>query len=713
MSNLNESPTTHQQPDALLDRLIFLARFFGQTVEAGRITGGVPLASGRITLAELDECAARAGLTLSSARIPPKQIRASMLPALLVDETGDALVVLHRRGDEVEIAAAGIDGSRWIKLELLQREHPGRWFFARPIFRFDARSLLYHLPKPRRWFWDAFLANRWIYGWALLATVLVNMIGAVIPFYTMAVYDRVVPNNALDSLWVLTSAAVVITLFDLVMKLLRSYLVESAARKADLAMSSHVFAHALQLRAASRPASGGVLANVVRDFESVREFASSATLNLLGDMPFMIFFLVVIALIGGWMVVVPLVMIPITLGVSWWLRKPISAELSSNMQEGAQRTAHLFEVMNGLDTVKGMGADAWARRKWEMLTVKISESTLRMREWSTFGSNFSTTMSGLSTVLLVMVGALLIADGKLSLGQLIAVSMLSSRALGPASQMAGLILRSQQVKMSLEALDKIMISPIDEHSGALHMPTLEGRIEFRDVHFAYPNSPPLLKGLNLRIAPGEKVGFIGRIGSGKSTLMRMLLNIYGPDQGSVLIDGLSVKQIEPLSLRRQIGYVPQDVVLFHGDIRENILLGASDVSDADLLQAIRGACLEDTLTQLPQGLGSEVGERGERLSGGQRQAVAIARALVRRPRLLLLDEPSSMMDPATEFQLIQNLRKMPDLTMLLVTHRTAMLPLVDRLVVLDQGRVVADGPRDEILRQLQAGTHTSKGQQAA
>ncbi|MBX3687066.1 MAG: type I secretion system permease/ATPase [Rhodocyclaceae bacterium] len=712
MSDLNESPGSHQQPDALLDRLIFLARFFGQTVEAGRITGGVPLTDGRITLVELDECAARAGLTLSAARIPAMQIRASMLPALLVDQTGDALTVLHRRGDEVEVAAAGIDGSKWIALDLLQKEHPGRWFFVRPIFRFDARSLLYHLPRPRRWFWDAFLANRWIYGWALLATVLVNLFGAVIPFYTMAVYDRVVPNNALDSLWVLTSAAVTITVFDLVMKLLRSYLVESAARKADLAMSSHVFAHALQLRAASRPASGGVLANVVRDFESVREFASSATLNLLGDMPFMLFFLAVIAMIGGWMVAVPLLLIPLTLGVSWWLRKPISTELASNMQEGAQRTAHLFEVMNGLDTVKGMGADAWARRKWEMLTVKISESTLRMREWSAFGSNFAIMMTGLSTVLLVMVGALLIADGKLSLGQLIAVSMLSSRALAPASQLAGLILRSQQVKMSLEALDKIMISPIDEHSGALHMPTLEGRIEFRDVHFAYPNSPPLLKGLNLRIAPGEKVGFIGRIGSGKSTLMRMLLNIYSPDQGAVLIDGLSVKQIEPLSLRRQIGYVPQDVVLFHGDIRENILLGASDVSDADLLQAIRGACLEDTLAQLPQGLGSEVGERGERLSGGQRQAVAIARALVRRPRLLLLDEPSSMMDPATEFQLIQNLRKVPDMTMLLVTHRTAMLPLVDRLVVLDQGMVVADGPRDEILRQLQ-GVPKTKGQQAA
>ncbi|MCB1938999.1 MAG: type I secretion system permease/ATPase [Rhodocyclaceae bacterium] len=714
MSDLSENPCLNPPHDPLLDAVVFLARFFGQAVDPAHVTAGVPLAAGQLGRAQLEECAARAGLTLSPARVEPARVRASMLPALVVGEGDDAVVVLHRDGERVEVAVPGIDGSRWMALETLLRELPGQWYFVRPVFRFDARSLLYHLPRPRRWFWDAFLANRWIYGWALLATVLVNLFGAVIPFYTMAVYDRVVPNNATDSLWVLTSAVVVITVFDLLMKLLRSYLVESAARKADLAMSAHIFSHTLQLRAASRPASGGVLANVVREFESVREYASAATLTLLGDLPFMFFFLAIIALVGGWMVVVPLVLIPLSLAVSWWLRRPISRELEANMQEGAQRTAHLFEVMNGLDTVKGMGADAWARRKWEMLTVKIAESTLRMREWSAFGSTFSATMSGLSTILLVMVGALLIADGKLTLGQLIAVSMLSGRALGPASQLAGLILRSQQVKLSLEALDKIMASPIDEHASSLHLPALKGQIEFRDVHFAYPNAAPLLKGLNLRIAPGERVGFIGRIGSGKSTLMRMLLNIYAPDQGSVLIDGLSVNQIEPLSLRRQIGYVPQDVVLFHGDIRENITLGGSDVSDADMLAAIRAGCLEDTLAQLPEGLATEVGERGERLSGGQRQAVAITRALVRKPRMLLLDEPSSMMDPGTEHQLIQSLRRMPDMTLLLVTHRASMLPLVDRLVVLDQGRVVADGPREDILRQLQAGGgQTPTGQHAA
>ena len=248
-----------------------------------------------------------------------------------------------------------------------------------------------------------------------------------------------------------------------------------------------------------------------------------------------------------------------------------------------------------------------------------------------------------------------------------------------------------------------MASPRVNATDSLHLPRLAGRLDFRDVHFAYPEGAPLLKGLNLTIRPGERIGFIGRIGSGKSTLFKLLLNLYGPDQGTVMVDGIAVNQLEPQSLRRQVGYVPQDVVLFHGDIRENILLGGSQASDEQLLEALRLSCLDETLTQLPKGLGTQVGERGDRLSGGQRQAVSIARALVQKPRMLLLDEPSSMMDPATEARLIDNLRSIKGITMLLVTHRMAMLPLVDRLVVLDQGRVVMDGPRNEVLRKLQGG----------
>ncbi len=688
--------------DAVLDSLLFLARHHGRPMEAGQLVAGIPLPEGRITENELAECAARAGLAVTPSDLSGEQVRASMLPALILCDSGESIAVMHREGNRFECVVPGVSGSNWLEAEKLASEYPGRWNFVRPVFHFDVRSLLYHLPKPRRWFWDVFQANKQIYTWALLATALINLLAIVIPFYTMAVYDRVIPNHALDSLWVLTAAVVTVTIFDLVNKLLRSYLLEAAARKADVALSSNIFAHSLRLRAASRPASGGVLANVVRDFETVRDFFTSTTLTLLGDLPFMLLFLAVIALLGGWMVLVPVILIPLALGVAWTIRKPLGSVINDNMKESAARTAHLFEVMNGLDTIKGLGAEAWARRKWEGLTVMLANNGLKMREIAALGNNTVAMLTGLTTILLVMFGAMQVSANEMTLGQLIAITMLAGRAVAPASQIAGLMIRWEQTKIALHALDKVMESPVDGGAGNLHLPALKGHIELRDVQFAYPNSPPLLRSVNLKIQPGEKIGFIGRIGSGKSTLMRLLLNIYSPEQGAVLIDGLSVGQIDPLSLRRQIGYVPQDVTLFHGDIKENILLGANDVSDPQLLEAVKLACLEESLAQFPQGLATEVGERGERLSGGQRQAVAIARALARRPRLLLMDEPSSMMDPATENLLIRNLRGMQDITLLLVTHRMAMLPLVDRLVVLDQGRVMLDGPRDEVLKRLQA-----------
>lgn len=701
---MNSTVDSKGPADVVLDRLLFLARYFGRSADAEQLTAGVPLSEGRVTAAEMGECAGRAGLAITPATMAPTAIKSSMLPALVVTPEGEAAVVLARDGARLECALAGVEGSRWLAMEEFLRDYAGQWYFVRPVFHFDVRTLLYHLPQRRRWFWDVFQANRSIYLWALLGTVVVNLLAIVIPFYTMAVYDRVVPNNALDSLWVLTAAAVAVILFDLVMKLLRSYLLEAGARKADVALSAHIFAHSLRMRAASRPASGGVLANVVRDFETIRDFFTSTTLTLLGDIPFMLLFLVVIALVGGWLVLVPLLIIPLLLGLTLLLRRPLSRVLNENMKESSQRTAHLFEVMNGLDTVKGVGGEAWARRRWELLTVQMADNGLRMREITAFGANLSALFTALNMVLLVMFGAMLVAAQEMTIGQLIAVSMLASRALMPAAQVAGLIIRWEQTRIALEALDKVMAAPTDDQSGSLHMPSLQGAVELRDVQFSYPTLPPLLKGVNLKINPGEKVGFIGRIGSGKSTLLKLLLNIYTPEQGAVLVDRIPVSQMEPLSLRRQCGYVPQDVTLFHGSIRENILLGAANASDEELLRAVRLACLEETLAQLPQGLGSEVGERGERLSGGQRQAVAIARALVQRPRLLLLDEPSSMMDPATESLLIRNLRELKDTTLLLVTHRTAMLPLVERLVVLDQGRVVMDGPRDEVLRRLQGGT---------
>ena len=693
----------HDLASQVPDALIFLARFFGTTVQAERLHDVLQTQSGHgADDSQIQQWLGYAGLAgtwLRSAH--PALPRPTELPALLLGAQGRCLVVLALRDGQAECHQPGIDGSRWLDAATLEQIVPaGRWLAARPQLHFDERSLLYTLPQAGRWFWDTFARNRWMLGWALAGTVTLNIFGALIPFYSMAVYDRVIPHNAVGSLWVLTSAVLLITGFEFVMRLLRSHLLESAARRMDVAMSAQVFAQCLRMRSIERPASGGVLANTVRDFESVRDFFSTGTLTVLGDLPFTLLYLAVIAIVGGPLVIVPLLCLPLLLGVSIASRRPLARKVNEAMQESTQRTAHLFETMNGLDTVKAIGAEAWSRRKWESLTQAIAHNNMETREITARTGYLNAAILGLSSVAVVAVGAWLASQHALSMGQIIAVSLLSGRAMAPVGQLASLVLRWEQTRLSLRAIDKIMATPGDEVGTALQAPALRGAVEFKELSFGFANQPPIIARLNLRIAAGERVGIIGKLGSGKSTLLKLVLNQYAPSSGSAQVDGLVTTQLEPLSLRRQIGYVPQDVLLFHGSMRENIEMGRVQADDQALLEAMRTACLDELVAQMPQGVGTAVGERGERLSGGQRQLVAIARALLAKPRLLLLDEPSSMVDPATEQKLIERLRALKNTTQILVTHRMAMLALVDRLIVLDRGRIVADGPRDEVLQAL-------------
>jgi len=696
-------PTT-VGPVPLHESVVFLARFLGTPVQVERLRDGLAshdLQHGAALSAEaLDGLLQHAGLVASALPAGAAR-RPTELPALLLGDGGRCLVALALKDGRFECHLPGIAGSSWLTPEQVAQEVPqAQWLAVRPALHFDQRSLLYTLPQVGRWFWDTFNRNRWMFGWALLGTLALNVFGTLIPFYSMAVYDRVIPNNAMGSLGVLTVAAGLIIGFELVMRLLRSHLLEAAARRIDVALSAQVFAQCLRMRAAERPASGGVLANTVRDFEAVREFFATSTLTVLGDLPFMVLYLVVIALVGGWLAVVPMVAIPILLAVAFSARKPLGKKVNESMQESSQRTAHLFETMNGLDTVKALGAEAWSRRKWEGLTQAIAHNNLETREITSRVNYLNTAVLALAGVAVVAVGAIMMNEQAMTLGQIIAVSLLTSRALAPVSQIAGLVVRWEQTKLSYQALDKIMRAPTDEAAASLQAPPLRGALEFRDVSFAYPKQPPVLERLNIKINPGERVGIIGKLGSGKSTVLRLILNQYAPVSGSVLVDDLVNTQLEPLSLRRQIGYVPQDVTLFHGSLRENVELGRVQPDDTALLAALRNSCLDEVVAQLPSGVGTQVGERGDRLSGGQRQIVAIARALLMQPRLLLLDEPSSMVDPATEQKLIARLRALTDTTIVLVTHRMAMLALVDRLIVMDRGRVIADGPRDEVLRAL-------------
>ena len=688
----------------LHESVVFLARFLGTPVQVERLRDGLAsqdLAAGAELSADALQALMRHAGLVASPLPAGQRRRATELPALLIGAGGRSLVALALKDGRFECHLPGIEGSSWLDAETIATELPdARWLAIRPALHFDQRSLLYTLPQAGRWFWDTFNRNRWIFAWALVGTLVINLFGALVPFYALAVYDRVIPNNALNSLGVLTTAALVVIGFELIMRLMRSHLLEVAARRIDVALSAQVFSQCLRMRAASRPASGGVLANTVRDFEAVREFFATSSLTVLGDMPFMLLYLAVIALVGGWLAFVPLLCIPVLLAIALLARKPLALKVNEAMQESSQRTAHLFETMNGIDTVKALGAEAWSRRKWEGLTQAIAHNSLQTREIMARVNYANTAVLAIAGIAVVAVGAVLVSQQALTMGGIIAVSMLTGRALSPVSQIAGLVVRWEQTKLSYEALNKIMAASTDESAASMQAPPLSGALEFRDVSFAYPKLPPVIERLNLKIRPGERVGIIGKLGSGKSTVLKLILNQYEPTTGGVLVDEMVNTQLEPLSLRRQIGYVPQDVTLFHGTLRENIELGRVQADDKALMAALRASCLDEVIAQLPGGVATQVGERGERLSGGQRQIVAIARALLAAPKLLLLDEPSSMIDPATEQRLIARLRALPDTTIVLVTHRMAMLALIDRLVVMDRGRVVADGPRDEVLKAL-------------
>ena len=444
-------------PHPLHESVVFLARFLGTPVQVERLRDSLA-SHDQQHGSSLDAEALRnllqpAGLV---GTVLPAGVarRPTELPALLLGEAGRCVVALTLKDGRFECHLPGIEGSTWLTPEALAQELPQPlWLAVRPALHFDARSLLYTLPQAGRWFWDTFNRSRWMFGWALLGTLMLNIFGALIPFYSMAVYDRVVPNNAMGSLAVLTTAAVLLMGFELVMRLLRSHLLEVAARRIDVALSAQVFAQCLRMRAANRPASGGVLANTVRDFEAVREFFATSTLTVLGDLPFMFFYLGVIALVGGWLALVPLAVMPVLIGVAWASRRPLARKVSESMQESSQRTAHLFETMNGLDTVKALGAEAWSRRKWEALTQAIAHNNLETREITSRINYINTALLAAAGVAVVAVGAVMMANQALSMGQLIAVSMLAGRALAPVSQIAGLMVRWEQTKLSFEALN--------------------------------------------------------------------------------------------------------------------------------------------------------------------------------------------------------------------------------------------------------------------
>lgn len=679
-------------------------RYFGLSADRDVLTAGLPLSDGRLGPEHFAEVAARADLIAVQADMPLAEFTRAQVPALAVSKVDGPVALLVRRGNGF-LAASGEDEPFWLQDHEIDINAP--IWRLKPAFYFDQRSVLLDVEQPQDWFRGSLFANRQLYGYAILAGLFVNIAAIAVSLFSMAVYDRVIPNNALASLVALTIAIGVIVLVDVAMRLMRGYLIDVAGRRFDVSVGARIFRHILALRGANRPQSSGSLANTVRDFETVRDFFTSATLVGIGDVPFVFLFLLIIWWVAGALVLVPMAGIALLVGVGVLLQKPIGTAVKRAFREASQKAAFLHESMAGIDTIKAVNAQAWARRQWEALMVQSTETGLVSRQWSSVSGALTAGTASFVTIATVGIGAIFVSWGDITSGALIAAVILSGRAISPFAQIANLMARWQQTKLAVDGLDELMKAPVEDVPGQLQQISAKGALAFRDVRFSYPapvaDIPPAvaLDSVNFEIEAGTCVAILGRVGSGKSTALKLALNLSAPEAGHVLLDGIDVRQIHPAVLRGVIGFAGQEAVLFHGTIRENILAAQPGLDDGALLNAVRAAGLDDLLARSVLGLQTPVGEGGARLSGGERQAVSLARAIAGRPPVLLLDEPTSAMDNTSEQRVIAGLAEArKGLTTIIVTHRPTLLPLASRIIVLDRGRVAMDGPRDQVLAAL-------------
>jgi len=703
------APSAVDFVEPLLASLTTLAALLQRPISAEALRAGLPQAQ-RLSPEMAVRAAERAGLDARITRRPKlSQILPVTLPCILLLKGANACVLLrYLDGNRAEINLPEGGGSKKaVDLAELESQYSGYAIFARPEYKFDQRVADIRLSQPRSWFWGT-LAGFWpIYSHVLLASVLINSFALASPLFIMNVYDRVVPNNAIETLWVLALGVTTVFVFEFAMRNIRTYFVDVAGKNADVIIASRLLAQLMSMKLASKGPSTGAMANNLREFESLREFFTSGTVVALVDLPFILLFLAVIWLVAGPVAFIPLAAVPAVILVGALLQFPLRRVIEKTYREATQKHALLVETIDGLETIKATAAEGRIQQAWERFVGLTAESSGKARFLSSLATTFAQVSIQLVTVAVVVYGVHLIGAGEITMGALVAATILTGRALAPLGSIAAMLTRLQQSRVALQSLDAIMKAPVERpfDKTFLHRPRLSGQMDVQKVSFKYPGQEgPALDGISFKVKPGEKIGILGRIGSGKSTIARLLIGLYEPAEGAVLMDGTDIRQIDPADLRRNVGYVSQDNYLFFGSVRDNIAFGAPHVDDATVLRAAYVSGVGDFLRTHPHGFDMQVGERGMALSGGQRQAIVIARAMLLDPPIILMDEPTSNMDNSTEALFKRRLEQiLPGKTLLLVTHRSSLLSLVDRLIILDNGKVVADGPKEDVLSALKQG----------
>ena len=646
------------------------------------------------------EALTQLGYTSSFGKLNPKSIKSSHCPLISFKSSGE-VVLVECDDDGISFKLTCFSGSaeqkRVTKKEL--NAEVGKYVILANL-RIVGRD------PSGSWFWGSFSRSKWLYFQVIIAASLTNFLGLSSSLFIMVVYDRVVPNAAVESLIALTIGVVIALGFDFIIKTIRGQFVDRAGQRADGRMARLIFQKLLNLKLDYRPQKSGAMASVVREFDTLRDFFTSATLIAVVDLPFVFFFIWVISLIAGPLALVPLVAVPIVI-FSGLLVQPFLAAIAKNsMQSNMSKQSVLIETLNGIETIRATGSGRLMRKRFEDASKIQSELGLKSRIFSQFAINMSASVQQFAQVATIFWGVFLIQDGIVTMGSLIAAVILGGRTLAPLSQLASAMSRANSARQAYRSLKDLMSEDHSTEStvAKLSRPKLNGTIELKKLSYQFPGaSSPIINDLSLKIPEGQKVVILGKMGSGKSTLAKLISGIISPTTGSVMIDGIDARQIYPSDLRRNVSFMLQETWLFSGTVKENIQMGYYEYSDEHILNLCKIAGVDSFISQQPSGYDLELKERGDGLSGGQKQAINLARALLHRPNVLILDEPTSSMDQATEAVVISELKRWGEgKTMIIITHRNSLVSLADRVLIVDAGKILTDTTPEKLKAQQAA-----------
>lgn len=710
MSKDAPKPLDAQSVDPLLNCLVFLTSHFGHAKSAQAITAGLAYDDKNMGPALFCEAAEKTGLRAKIVfRDKIKKISTPVLPVVVVLKNSQACVLLKISADEhtALIWSPETGAERTVKLTELKESYTGYAIFVHPRPEFTNPEAPHAQDGSRHWFWGPMWEVRDIYWKVGAAALLINLFALTSPIFMMNIYNRVLPNNAMETGWVLAIGAITIFIFDFIMKTLRGYFIDLAGRRVDVIAARRIYDQLMNMKLSGRPKSSGAFANMLRDFDSVRDFTTSVTLTGLIDLPFTLLFLLVIWMLGGSVAFMLAGLVIIVVAAGYALQVPLKNNVKKSSKSSEAKHGLLVETISGLETIKAIGADGRLRARYGDQVAENALYSQTSRFYSALGGNIAGLIMQVASIIIILIGMYMVKEGDMSVGALIACVMLGGRAIAPIGQVANLMSRYHSARGAMNTIDNIMSKPVERPLDArfLHRPDLKGKIAFKNVSFSYPGAQrKSLDNVSFTIEQGEKVGIVGRIGSGKSTIARLMLGLYDPAEGTILLDDTDYRQIDPADLRRNMAYIAQDVVLFSGSVRDNITASVPHATEEEILEVAKAAGVHDFMSRHPMGYDAPVGERGEGLSGGQRQTIALARAMLLKPNIFVCDEPTNAMDVQAEQMFTNHIAKYSkEKTLVLITHRQQLLPMVNRLILIDQGKVILDGPRDKVLETIAKG----------